>query len=288
MKIRMLILFLVFYVSGLTTVHATKMISLYQIQVPVGSQSDEEKTAAIKQGFVQMLVRLSGNKNIDTHPNLRNSLQRPEAFVAEMRYQPLLRANKPYALDIRFNKDDLNRLLRRAGIKTWGEQRPIILVWLAVNDVQHANEVIANDTPDPLLKIMQKGAREFGLPLIFPMMDMIDLTLISFSDIDTLNLAKLKAASRRYAPDVLLIGNISKKENSLASDWQLWMGDKDWSFHSDQDDYQLLLDDVLTKVSQTLSRQRYRQTVELKPLADSLLLSFHQTIALQLLNPWIL
>ncbi|MBA3661214.1 MAG: DUF2066 domain-containing protein [Gammaproteobacteria bacterium] len=285
MKTRLLLLFVI-PILWLTSAYGMKMVRLYQIDVPVTGQSDEEKVTAIKQGFIEMLVRLSGDKQIDSHPNLQGSLKKPEAYVEELRYQSLLRSPTPYALSIRFNKDDLNRLLKRAGISIWGEKRPVVLVWLTVTDQSHANEIIGNDTPDTVFNLIKKEGRQFGLPLIFPMMDMIDLTLISPMDINSASLIKLKAASRRYAADAILIGNIQQNNDAYASAWQLAVGEKTWDFTLNDNNYPQLFGDLLTKVSQTLSKQKFVKR------ADAQSSSFFQSFNVQdfyivkLLNQW--
>src|SRR3990167_6443011 len=99
-----------------TAVYAVKVSSLYQVEIPVATQSVDERSQAVKQGFIEVLVKLSGDHTIEKNPVIKENLRRAEYFVQEFSYALPSTSSSQYLLQVNYNKNDINQLLKKADI----------------------------------------------------------------------------------------------------------------------------------------------------------------------------
>jgi len=241
---------------------AVKVTSLYQAELPVPAQTDDLKAQAIHDGLLQVLIKLSGDTEIGKNPNIEPSLERADYYVKELSYLPSTTASSEYLLRIRYDAEDINRLLRKAGVAHWGETRPLILVWLAVTNQQHATEIVASEMPGSLFQQMKQQSNLYGLPVIFPMMDVADMSQISPSDVTTMAIPMLKEAAKRYAPDALLIGIVEQGDTDYKSRWQLILGHKKWQWEITDTTPNNVIASIVHQVSTVLAKQDVIKTAD--------------------------
>lgn len=255
MKKRLLTSVLLFFTCfTFTSAFAVKVSSLYQAEIPVAAQTDDLKAQAVKEGFLHVLIKLSGDAQIGNNPTIKASMLRPDYYVHEFSYSQSTTDSSEYLLRIRYEPNDINRLLKKAGVAYWGEMRPLILIWLAVTKQDGTTEIIGNEMPDDIYKAVKHQSRKFGLPLIFPVMDVDDLSQVSPQDIETLALPALKEAAKRYAPDALLIGKMKANNNTYQGEWQLILGKEQWKWDVTEKSADAVVDSVMSLVSQTLAK----------------------------------
>lgn len=233
--------------------YAVKVNSLYEAEVAVPSQAPEVRADGIRQGFLDVLIKVSGNQDIADLPLIKSNLKRADYYVQEFGYsQPTVNAST-YTLKVRFDQDDVNHLLKTAGVVYWGETRPLTLVWLAVTDADQQANIIGGETPGPILETMKNEGKRYGLPLIFPVMDMDDMNLVTPDQINVASLPRLQEAGKRYAPDAMLIGSIKPTDKGFSSQWTLALNQQQWSYTIPGDSLQSIMNAVMEQVSQTLS-----------------------------------
>lgn len=240
----------------MTLAFAVKMPNLYQTEVAVAAQTEDLKAQAIKEGFNHLLIKLSGDPSIAKNPLIKASLNRPDYYVKDFSYSAPTPASSHYSLRINFEENDVNRLLNKAGVAYWGNTRPLILVWLAISSRENGTEIIGNEMPNDIYNTLQQQSDRYGLPLIFPMMDVADVSQISPEDVLNMSLPTLKEAGKRYSPDGLLIGKIKQEKGQYISQWQLILNDKnnEWEWNVSDKSIDKILSTVLTEVSQSLAK----------------------------------
>lgn len=234
---------------------AVAVDNLYRIDVPVTSQSDDERAQAAKQAFAQLLMKLTGDTDIEKNPDIQDAMKRADYYVQEFSYSSPTTTSATYFIHISFDANDVKRLLKKAGISFWGEKRPLILVWLAVTNAQHAPEIIGNETPEDALESMKHASKQFGLPLIFPLMDVADMSQVSPQDVSAMTLPALMQAGKRYSPAAYLIGNIvAKEDGTYQSQWQLILKNNHWTWIISNKSKDEIIIKVLSQTSQVLSK----------------------------------
>lgn len=245
---------------------AVKLPSLYEVELPVETQLEDARAEAVKQAFIQVLMKVSGDPTIEKNADIMEGVKKSGYYVQEFSYRTADASTTPYFINIRFNPVDINRLLKRAGISYWGEERPLILVWLAVTDNKHNIEIIGNETPGDLLENMEQQGKKYGLPLIFPMMDVTDVSQVSTDDIIGGALPVIKEASKRYKPDALLVGSIEQTGDGYESEWQLILGEDVWSWTITDRAVDKIIAAILNQGSQKLARYYIVKNANSQPL----------------------
>ncbi len=248
------LLCLAIFIFTATPVFAVKMSSLYQAEVLVPSQTEELKEQAIQDGFLQVLTKVSGDAAIEQNPLIKSSINKAAYYVQEYSYSQPTTSSSEYILRIRYEPEDILRLLNRANIAYWRENRPLILVWLVDQDAEEA-AIIGSETPGDFLEPMKQQAKKLGLPLIFPMMDVTDMNQVSPTDVSKLNLPVLESAAKRYSPDALLIGNLAKTNDGIQSQWQLILGKHEWTWKISDKTDENIISTITSQISQTLAKQ---------------------------------
>jgi hypothetical protein len=235
--------------------HAVRVHSIYQAEIPVSSESVEDRLQAEQDALAEVLVKMSGNSQIlDNNPNLASNLKNADNFVEETSYASLPGVQKSAhsLLLVRFDEESVNRLLHDTGAPVWGQYRSLILVWLAFQSFNRAPDIVDPST-STITKLLKKTAKHRGLPVIFPMMDVTDLTQVSINDISNPVIEHLQQASARYASNAILVGNIAQNAISFTGHWQLILGAEHWSWDITGKTMQEVMTGIIGKVTDTFA-----------------------------------
>jgi hypothetical protein len=209
-------------------VWAVEVASLYTAQVPLDEEENNPRAAAYELALADVLLRVSGSELATDTDMIEALFPDPSAYVVQFR------PGDEDTLWVSFDGDAIEKTLRQAGQTVWGSDRPLTLIWLAVDWGQGDREIIAADDPvrnrdearsiDRNRLLRQRVldiAERRGLPVAFPLLDTIDLQNLSFSDIWGGFDDALLAASERYEADVILVGRI-RPATSQRNRWSFY------------------------------------------------------------------
>lgn len=233
------------------TVQSAEVNNLYQTEVPVASQAPADRNEAIGQAFLQVLIKVTGNRNIANQQKLRPEFAKASRYVQQYRYrleevdvaQPdtanpveteTLPESKRY-LQITFDRLAVNQMLRKIGLPVWGKSRPQVLAWVGFE--KNGNRSLLNperDTVTPGLLTAKADRR--GIPLMIPLMDLEDQGRISASELWGSFQQRVQDASQRYLPDVVLTVKVrSASKGHWDSQWSLIGSNenREWQINAD-------------------------------------------------------
>jgi len=144
-----------------------------------------------------------------------------ELFPSPASYVMQFRSGANDTLWVSFDGQAIEQVLRNSGQTFWGAERPLTLVWLAVDWGQGTREIVAADDTDRtqhesrsidrnrlLRERLLEIAERRGLPLVFPLLDTTDLQSVTFSDIWGGFDEAILDASKRYEVNSILIGRV--------------------------------------------------------------------------------
>lgn len=205
--------------------------NLYVADVLVTNESNAQLRAGARAGLLQVLVRVSGSMTVEDSPLIVRALRTPEAYYNEFSYEStetsLLAEGETIEakrLRLRFEPSAVARLLRDAGLPVWGSNRPGVLLWIAVND--GAGRRILGEADAGVVTTLIDQARQRGVPLIFPIMDLEDAGRISAAEVWGAFLERIESASGRYSPDALLTGRLQQDRGGRWNGrWSFQLGD---------------------------------------------------------------
>jgi hypothetical protein len=244
-------LLILFLALAAAPIGAVEVASLYSAEVPLDQEQDNPRAFAYQAALADVLLRVSGSE-LSLDPELIELLfPNPASYVVQFR---------PGADDmlwVSFDGEAIERVLRQSGQTVWGSDRPLTLIWLAVDWGQGEREIVGADDAqrrrdkarsiDRYRLLRQRVldvAERRGLPVVFPLLDTTDLQNVSFSDIWGGFDDALLSASERYEANSILVGRI-RPESSQRNRWSYYFGDEMRSWNGDPEFVVGLVADLL-------------------------------------------
>jgi len=216
----------------LLPVHAVEVPTLFTAEAPLDGESDNPRDEAYKVALVEVLTRISGSQLSSDEAAIDELFPVPSAYVTQ--YRP----GAEGTLWVSFDGEAIERVLRAAGQTVWASDRPLTLVWLAVDWGQGEREIIAAGEADRaeqqtrsidrnrlLRERVLEIAAKRGLPLVFPLLDTQDLRSVTFSDLWGGFDERVLAASKRYGARSILIGRV-RPSSAQPNRWTYVFGDE--------------------------------------------------------------
>ncbi len=226
---------------GVAAAHAVEVEGLYDAEVEVRGQGGAERERGFEAALRKVIVRVSGNSEAPQNPDLEDVLGAPERYVQSFRYRSIS-DDELEALDhegdddpptdylaVRFNGSRLVRDLREQEIAIWGERRPEVLLWIAVDDGRERYIVGEDDGADARAALEDRAGMR-GLPLLLPLLDVEDRERIDFIDIRAPFIDAVEHASERYRADIILLGHVTRRgdgDDDWTADWTLLGADRE-------------------------------------------------------------
>ena len=208
-----LLLAVLVLVSG--SAFAIEIPTLYTAEVTLDPEEEDPRAAAYRRGLWEIVVRVTGSELSEDAQLLEDLFPNPARYVLQYRQ------GAEATLSISYDGAAIENVLRRAGETVWGAERPLTLVWLAVDWGEGEREIIAADDPERgadaarsidrnrlLRERVQETASRRGIPVAFPLLDTEDLQNVSFTDIWGGFDEQLLPASRRYQASSILVGRV--------------------------------------------------------------------------------
>jgi len=193
--------------------------ALGDVSVPVADRSAEQRAEALALGLDQVLVRLTGSRELAGRAGLGSVRQQPSRWATQYRY---LQQDDQLLITASFDIDGLLAALQRAGAPVWGTTRPQALTWLVVQR-PGVGELLSRDSVDPVQGALRQAAAERGLPLVLPVMDDADRRAIAVADVrGHFDHVMHKASSRYGAP--LTLAAVLYTGQSPQIRWRLFRG----------------------------------------------------------------
>lgn len=212
--------------------------SLYSAEVDYDAAVPQARSKAYEAALLKVLARVTSAELSADGERIRGLFPNPSAYV--LRFA----AGEDETLLVTFDGRAIENTLRRAGELVWGEQRPPTLIWIAVDWGDGERELIAaaDDAPpvadeldvravrrDFLRQRIFEAAERRGLPVLFPLLDIDDLSAVSFADVWGGFDQPVLEASARYDVESVLIGRI-REDGASFGRWTHYLGDSAVSF----------------------------------------------------------
>lgn len=210
--------------------------NLYTVTVPLTPQGTGQRVLRTDEDFDrfamgELLIRLTGQLDAPYNPALLDLVRDAGRYVVQ-------RGNPDREnLLIVFDSLGLQEALTVRNQPVWGEERPLTLLWVAIDGGPGERGILAASTsPVPSSDAVESAAAAMreellaaaiqrGLPVSLPLMDVQDLDAVDFIDIWGMFPGRVEQASVRYGPDAVLSGRIRLGEDGIeTARWTLLRG----------------------------------------------------------------
>lgn len=247
--------------SAAAPARAAEVADLYTIRVPVDQSEPDWREQAYRRALSQVLVRVTGQRAAAGDPGLDALFEEPARLVQGYR------RGADETLWVSFDGRAIAARLREAGRAVWGSERPVTLLWLAVdrgggdrNLIAAGDELPQTAIPGPpeqlpdgadsdglLLQRVEDVARARGLPLVWPLLDAVDRESVAFSDVWGGFEQPVLEASSRYGANSILLGRIDADGRQLPR----WT----WYFGGEQRQWRASVEDAVHRVADLMAGQ---------------------------------
>lgn len=238
------------------SVWAVKVGSLYQADIPVRSQAIEERKQAMQKALEQVLIKVSGNNQIITDPRIKLHLRNAESVVQEFGYvRPALTdASAPYLLQIRFDANSINHWLRDANAPIWGQNRPLVLGWIATETPEHTTEIMYRHSRDALAELLKQNSYRRGIPFNLPTKNP-SAEPVPVEDIIQFSSQNAIKATKPYNSGAILMGYVVEKPNNITTQWKLISEKGEWDWNINGTNLASVTPVIMDHVANTLAAQ---------------------------------
>lgn len=216
------------HVVLLPVVSAATAPGLYSVTVPRDPAATDQRAAALRAAMAALLIRVTGSRTAALDPAVQPLLAAPNEYL--MSYAEL----QGGAHRVEFRRAPIENALMALGVRVWGAERPLTLLWVAIDDGAGGRALLgANETTElggaatPVVTAMLKAVREEitaaaeerGLPIALPLLDLEDLNAVTIEDVRGGFEDRILAASVRYRADAVLIGRVRPGLFGNEVDW---------------------------------------------------------------------
>ena len=221
--------------SGPAATIAATVDDLYSVRVNRSVASEFGQVVRTQQeeirfALIEVLTRVTGRLDVALEPAMADMLNNAQQFVVQS--GTIDRDTFLVTFDARALESAL--IAREQPI--WGPERPLTVLWLAIDDGQGERDVLAAaDSIGDQSQALQALKTEFreeifaigeerGLPLALPLMDLEDMSTIDFVDIWAGFGSQIEQASARYGADSVVSGRARVSSFGVEVDWTLIRG----------------------------------------------------------------
>lgn len=204
--------------------------NLYTVNVPIDPSEAEPRAAAEREAMARLLTRVTGRREAGRAEALSHLISGARDYV-----DIYGRASREEA-QVGFFRSAIEAELTALDWPVWGAERPLTLVWLAVDRGEGERGVLSatgsdggeSDEMTELLETLEDELRETararGLPITLPLWDLEDINALSFAELWGGFDLQIAEASERYGADAVLVGRIELTEFGTRAQWTLLRG----------------------------------------------------------------
>ena len=232
--VRMKKILLIFITLHFVATHAMADINLYSGEVFVASQNEADRREAIPNALIQVLQKLSGQREVPSSPELDEALKDANRFLRSYRYTRVdgTAADGSVTQELRlvaqFMQSEVDRVVQRIGLPRWRRERPEVQLWVVVDD--GLNRQLKPLEFGYAWESVDQISAMRGLPVSWPELDeeeaqLVDMRLVWGGFTDYL--------IERGAPEDGVVIIAARREGpQWTVRWNLASGSQNWSWQT--------------------------------------------------------
>lgn len=246
-------------IAWFSPVQAVIVEDLYTIELPVADQTTSLRLESFSEAFKQVVIKVSGSDDALKSPAFERPIERSARYVKQFRY---ISRSPPegdqYGIDrlflrIDFDQQLIEGLLREHNFPVWGRERPSTLLVISY-DVNEKIQLVSQDSTPDLIESLDAAAARHAVPVLFPLMDLEDISLVKIRDIAARQYQGIQTMAQRYAPNALLVGQIvGRSGQGWQGDWEVRFADQLFRWTHESSSKQEVVDQVIRHLARILA-----------------------------------
>jgi hypothetical protein len=254
-------LFFVIILLLATNSFAAEVANLYQAQVPVSTQTEQERQQLAPEILRKVILKVVGDRAALDIADLSPVLSRANELVQQFQYQRLNEISEDLtqpdrlALILTFNQSALAQALNESSLPIWSSSRPDVLIWLTLDEYV----IGAQSQRADITERLYAAAEQRGLPILLPLMDLQDQAQVRAADVRGGYVDNVAIASQRYGAAVVLTANMAIENGQAHINWQTELNGQTEVWHS-RGDVAVAINAGIEELTDRVSR-RFTQVV---------------------------
>ena len=197
------------------TALADVVADLYTATVPVADQGAQALASASREAMAQVLVKVSGTKDVLQSPPVAAALRGARDHVQQYAYVRGTPPAAPLSLRFEFGGPYITDLVKQSGAPLWTANRPVVLAWVVVEDEQGRHFINQDSAPAEAQWLVDEFSRR-GVPVQLPVFDLTDTAAVNTADVWALDADTVLRASARYNVQDVVVGRLSLSSSGQA------------------------------------------------------------------------
>ncbi|MGL4355872.1 MAG: DUF2066 domain-containing protein [Aeromonas popoffii] len=194
-------------------VSAAQVTDLYQGKAPTSG----DMVAAQSQALGDVLVKVTGKRDILTQPAVVKALAAPGDYVQHYGYQDV---GPVKFLKADFDVAKVNALISQSKFALLGPARPQVAIWLVINEGER--RLLPDQSSDGWAAALRAQSQAMGLPVSIPLMDLDDNMAVNATDVWGRFADPILKASQRYGAEMVVLGKLTPEGETWNIDWGLY------------------------------------------------------------------
>lgn len=203
---------------------AVEVTDLYQDILKVEDKSRDARITASRSALLNVLVKVSGDTQADQNSLAKQRSKDISDYMLKFEYDE--KANGQLNLLVKFEANKINALIKELNLPLWGNRRPLIAIWLAIED-NVRRELVTQESYPQLENLIYDKAKRRGLPVVVPLLDLQDRALVGIPEVWGNFSKPVQQASSRYRAERSITARMYQQADS--DNWLL-----DWRFTNDE------------------------------------------------------
>ena len=244
---------------------ADALDELFVAEAVVTDESSAARNETLSALLAEVLVRVSGDPAIGSQAAARELIADAPSLVRQYRYRSEERDGAVVRLlNATFDRGSTERMMRARNLPVW-TRRPQVLMWLARERGGKRALLSLERNPETRAAVLDH-ARELGMPLQLPLMDLEDQAQLTPADLWSDYRPGIELASARYPHQVVLTGRLTARQGDRwVGSWTLIDGDGSRSFATEKAG----LDDTLKSAIDRAQRELAARYAPVAAAAES-------------------
>ena len=256
--------------------------------MPVFSQSIKERKTATNKAFEELLIRITGKRDVLGLEASQELLANSNRFVRSFRYEilppPVVFETTPIKQDeeesnvltfntkfiekeenyptqkivVSFDEKAVKNSLWKLKLPVWGKTRPSTLFWIAIQNNQQRSLLDSTESTE-LLALVKQHAEKRGVPIIYPRLDLEDQLKVNVTDVWGGYKTPVSEASLRYKPEAIISAQIFRDSEGIwQGRWNLYQAGDETSWQFSAPHLSVVIFESIDKLATRLA-ERYAQ-----------------------------
>ena len=248
-------LLLIIVTLYLSVAQAIAQSDLYSGEIAVPGQAEADRNAAFPEALIQVMQKLSGQREIPPSPALDAALENAARYLRSYRYARVSRSaadgsvSEELRLIAQFMQPEVDRMMLEIGLPRWRQERPGVQLWVVIDD--GLGRQLKPISFEYAWQAIEDIAAMRGLPVSWPDLDeeeqqLLDMSLVWGGFTDYL-------VERGAPADGVAIIAARREGPQWAVRWNLASGSQTWSWQNSDIELMYALADGIHRMADQIA-----------------------------------